>query len=140
MHPETPQETVAALDEAFNRGDLEAVLAHYEDTAVLMVDPARSLAGKEALRGAFAAFLRSGAKASQDAVRVIQAQGVALFLSRWTLVTPEPGGGQTIRRFTATSVLRQDPAGRWRLAIDNGFGPMVLDAGRAGSAQADGTP
>ncbi|MET0753933.1 MAG: hypothetical protein ABWZ66_11190 [Pyrinomonadaceae bacterium] len=35
------EETVEKLDEAFNRGDIEAVLEFYEDDAVVVLEPDR---------------------------------------------------------------------------------------------------
>ena len=39
------EQAITDLDAAFNRRDLEAVLDCYEDDAVLMVEPGRSIAG-----------------------------------------------------------------------------------------------
>lgn len=118
--------TVAALDRAFNAGDLEAVLACYEPDAVLMASPGHAVSGTAALRRAFEAFLATGATARQERVHVTEAGDVALFLSRWTLTVPQVDGEPQVHHLTATSVFRRGPGGAWRLAIDNGFGPLVL--------------
>ena len=127
MNADTVELAVAGLDDAFNRRDLDAVLAYYEDDAVLMVEPGRSIAGKDELRGFFELFLGSESTARQDVVRVISNGDLALFLSKWTLTTPQPSSGENAQHFVATSVFRRGSDGRWRLSIDNSFGPMVLD-------------
>jgi ketosteroid isomerase-like protein len=118
----TPQETVLALDEAFNRGDLEAVLGFYDDQAV-MVMPDRVVRGKADLRQAFREIMASQVTVKQERTFALEADGVALFISRWTLAR---AGGQGLRHFVATAVFRKQPSGDWRCLIDNSAGPAVL--------------
>ena len=70
----------------------------------------------------FARAMQSGASAKQLKTQVIEADGVALFLSRWTLHVK----GATERTFTATTVFRKQPDGGWKALIDNPFGPLIL--------------
>ncbi len=119
----SPQETVLALDDAFNRGDLEAVLAFYDDHAV-MVMPGRLARGKAELRQAFREIMATRPTVKQERTFALEADGVALFISRWTLTrtaaTEEP------RHFVATAVFRRQTNGDWRCLIDNSAGPAVL--------------
>jgi len=50
MTAQTPLETVDLLDEAFNRGDIEAVLDLSEKNAVMVAEPNRLAAGKAEIR------------------------------------------------------------------------------------------
>lgn len=127
MNANAVEQAVAGLDAAFNRRDMAAVLDFYEDDAVLMVEPGRSITGKDNLRAFFELFLASESLARQDRVKVLMNGDLALFLSRWTLLTPAPGTTPREQHLVATSVFRKGTDGRWRLAIDNSFGPMVLD-------------
>jgi ketosteroid isomerase-like protein len=70
--------------------------------------------------------MKSGASAKQLRTHIIEADGVALFLSRWTLNTKEPNGDVSSRRFIATTVFRKQPTGAWKALIDNSLGPLVL--------------
>jgi uncharacterized protein (TIGR02246 family) len=119
----TPEETVLALDDAFNRGDLEAVLGFYDDQAV-MVMPGRLARGKAELRQAFQEIMASHATVKQERTFALEADGLALFISRWTLIRTAPG--DTPRHFVATAVFRKQPNGDWRCLIDNSAGPAVL--------------
>jgi uncharacterized protein (TIGR02246 family) len=121
------EQTITDLDAAFNRGDLEAVLDCYEDGAVLMVEPGRSIAGKDNLRGFYELTLGSGSSSRQDRMQVILQGDIALYLSRWTLTVAAAGAEIREHALVATSVLRRGADGRWRLAIDNSYGPLVLD-------------
>jgi uncharacterized protein (TIGR02246 family) len=126
MLARTPQEAVAQLDDAFNRGDIEAVLDFYEDEAVMVTQPGRIAKGKAELRRAFEVILGSGGSAKQEKTHVIEAGDVALFLSRWTLSAQAPDGTRIRNQFFATSVFRKGADGRWRLVIDNAFGPALV--------------
>ena len=121
----TPQETVLALDNAFNRGDLEAVLGFYDDHAV-MVMPDRVVRGKMELRQAFREIMGSHATVKQERTFALEADGVALFISRWTLTRAAAAGTLVPRHFVATAVFRKQPSGDWRCLIDNSAGPAVL--------------
>ncbi|HMM65981.1 MAG TPA: SgcJ/EcaC family oxidoreductase [Dokdonella sp.] len=127
MNVNSVEQSVADLDAAFNRGDIDAVLGHYDDDAVLMVEPGRTITGKDNLRGFFELFARSGSTARQDRMHVTVQGDLALYLSRWTLLTPQADAAAKEQHFVATSIFRKGADDRWRLAIDNSFGPMVLD-------------
>lgn len=128
MIADSPEHAVEMVDDAFNRGDLEAVLDFYETAAVVVTEPGKLARGTEELRSFFERVMKSGASAKQLKTHVIEADGVALFLSRWTLKTTNADadpGGQT---FLATTVLRRQPDGTWKALIDNSLGPLVLGA------------
>ena len=50
MPGQNPVDTVNALIEAMNRGDIEAAVALYEPGATLVVEPGKLATGTEALR------------------------------------------------------------------------------------------
>jgi uncharacterized protein (TIGR02246 family) len=126
-----PQHLVAAavdaVDEAYNRGDLDAVLDCYENNAVVVVDPGGKLArGKVELRRAFEKIMPPNGSAKQLRTRVIEADGIALFISHWTHSGTDPSGNTFAWQHTATTVFRKQADGQWRALIDNPFGPAVL--------------
>lgn len=127
MIARSPQEAVEQLDEAFNRGDIEAILDFYEDEAVMVMEPGRLAKGKTELRRAFQVILQSKGTAKQIKTHVIETDGIALFISRWVLSGQTPDGAPFSREFIATSVFRKHEDGGWRLVIDNAFGPAVLE-------------
>jgi ketosteroid isomerase-like protein len=117
---EKPELLVEQLDKAFNEGDLEALLAFYEEAAVVVVEPGQTACGAVELRTFFSRILQTGLSARQLKTHILEADGVALFVSRWTLK------GDRERQFVATSVFRRQQDGRWKVLIDNPFGPAVL--------------
>ena len=126
MLASSPQHAVEIVDDAFTRGDLEAVLRFYEDAAVVVTEPGKLARGQAELRAFFERAIAAGSSAKQLKTYIIEADDVALFTSRWTLksATGKPAG--ETRTFTATTVLRKQSDGSWRALIDNAFGPLVL--------------
>ena len=60
--------------------------------------------------------------ARQLQTHVAEADGIALFTSRWSLSV---AGGEP-QVFFASVVLRQQPDGGWKALIDNARGPLIL--------------
>ena len=125
MVANSPEHAVKMVDEAFTRGDLEAVLRFYEDGAVVVTEPGKLARGKE-LRAFFEQVMRAGSAAKQLKSYVIEAEDVALFTSRWALVNANDKAASGTRTFIATTVLRRQQDGTWKALIDNAFGPLVL--------------
>lgn len=121
------EKTVKKLDEAFNRGDIEAVLDFYEDDAVVVIEPGRVARGKNEIRTAFEFVFTFGGTAKQIKTNVIEAGDLALFLSKWTFSGTLPDGMPFTRDATATCVFRKNADGNWRCVIDNSYGTAVLD-------------
>jgi ketosteroid isomerase-like protein len=128
LAPGDPEHVVELMDRAFNEGDLETLLSFYEDAAVVVAEPSRTISGKAELRTFFESVMRSGMSAKQLKTRVLEADGIALFLSRWTLISNEANVGAQPRTFIATTVFRKQPDGTWKALIDNPCGPLILEA------------
>ena len=126
MIPDSPEHAVELLDRAFNEGDIDAVLGFYEAAAVVVIEPGKLARGSEELRNFFARVVRSGTSAKQLRTHVIEADGLALFLSRWTLRTGTGNPDAPSQTFVATTVFRKQSDGTWKVLIDNPLGPLVL--------------
>lgn len=122
MRATSPEHAIELLDNAFNAGDIESVLRYYEDTAVVIPKPGTQARGKAELRSLYSAFMRPGISAKQIKTHVVEADGIALFTSRWTLVIDDAPP----EVFLATTVFRKQPDGGWKALIDNARGPLVL--------------
>lgn len=127
MTQQTPLETVHEVDEAFNRGDIEAVLDCYEDEAIMVVGPDKLAHGKDELRKTFKEILKLGFKATQLKTRTLQTVDVALFISQWHLEGRTQEGKEFAKEYIATTVFRRQPDGQWKAVIDNSFGPDILN-------------
>lgn len=89
MIAKSPEHAIELLDDAFNRGDLDTVLCYYEEEAVVLPQPGIEARGAEELRKLYGSFMKSGTTAKQIKTHVVEAGGVALFTSRWSLTVDE---------------------------------------------------
>jgi ketosteroid isomerase-like protein len=124
----SPEQAVEFLDRAFAEKDIETVLSFYENAAVVITEPGKSVRGEVNLRAFFEHAMQLGVSAKQLKTWTIEADGIALFMSRWVLRTPVAGQQPSDRTFLATTVLRRQPSGGWKALIDNPLGPLVLEA------------
>ena len=123
MIAKTPEHAIELLDAAFNSGDLDAVLRYYEEAAVVLPQPGTEARGSEELRKLYGSFMKPRTTAKQIKTHVVEADGVALFTSRWSLTVDD----EAPQEFIATTVFRRQADGGWKALIDNARGPRILD-------------
>jgi len=128
MPARSPEELHGLFSRHFAAGDLDALVSLYEPDAVLFPQPGMAAYGTAAIRDALAAFLALRGTFSMRAGRVIDADGVALVYAPWTLVATGQDGKPVIMAGSATDVVRRQPDGTWRFAIDNPFGAEGVGA------------
>lgn len=121
-----PIDTVSDLVDAINRGDLDAAVALYEPSAVLVVQPGQVARGTEPIREALAAIIAIGGTIRSELQQVIQADDVAQYASRWSLHGTDPAGLPVVQGGESADVLRRGEDGRWRIALDNPWGARIL--------------
>lgn len=119
----TAEHAIQILDRAFNESDLDTIMNFYDEEAVVIPQPGVEARGKAAIREMYAGMLRPGVVALQLKTRVLEADHIALFISRWSL--SQPGQGEKI--FISTTVLRQQDGEGWKVLIDNAQGPAILE-------------
>src|SRR5437899_44929 len=114
MITQTPLETIELLDEAFNRGDIEAVLDFYEDDAVMVAEPNRVVTGKIEIRATYQwIFANIKGTATQEKTHVIETGDIALFTSKWNFAGAMLNGDSASRESYASVILRRQADGRW---------------------------
>jgi ketosteroid isomerase-like protein len=123
----TPEETVRAFFDAFNRGDLEAAIALYEPNAILVAQPHQVVKGHAAIRGALAGFFSMKPILIAEKKRLIKAGDVALSMIRWKLDGTSQEGAPVHMEGTTSEILRRRSDGSWLFAIDNPWGAAVLE-------------
>ena len=118
MPASTPQEIHSLFERAFNIGDVEAILALYEPSAIL-VTGGKPVTGHDGIRNAFNSFLSSGARMKLETRGVIEsAEGLAVLHGAWSIGPPAATQG------LSTEVVRRQPNGSWMFVIDNPNTPI----------------
>jgi len=126
MQMSGPIDAVNELVQAINDADLERAVAAYESSAVLVVQPGQLIRGSAQLREALAGFIALRAVLRSEAQQLIEAEGVALYIGRWSLTGTDPGGNAVVMNGESADVLRRQPDGRWLIALDNPWGAQIL--------------
>jgi len=121
-----PAQVIDQFAKFFNSGDLESLMRDlYEDDAIIIPEPGpATVSGKPAIQEVLTAFLNMQGTLQVLATTAVVLGDVALTHTRWRLDIP---GGDPIESVTA-EVVRRQPDGTWKYAIDNPWGGAVLDA------------
>jgi ketosteroid isomerase-like protein len=127
MLARTPQEAVDLADAAFNRGDLDGMLAFYEDGAVMLFAPGQLVLGKTAIRDLLKTLLGAKPVATHDRSYVIQWGDLALWTSAWSVRGTGPDGTPLAQTGRSSVIFRRGTDGGWRVVVENPWGSAVLD-------------
>ncbi len=123
----TPQEAIEQADDAFNRGDIDALLSYYDENAVWVVKPGDIVSGKPALQKQFEEILRITPQVIKEKDHVIECDDIALCTIKWRMVGTDSDGSQLDTGGFASTVLHKQTDGHWRIVIDNPWGPAILE-------------
>lgn len=118
MHP--------LFEQAFNAGDIEALLALYEPDAALVPQPGAIAEGATAIRESLRWFLDRGGRISLDTKLVLRVGDLAYLANRWSLTGGTmPDGSPAELGATTAEVARRQPDGTWLYVIDNAWGDLA---------------
>ncbi|HZS33316.1 MAG TPA: SgcJ/EcaC family oxidoreductase [Methylomirabilota bacterium] len=118
-----PVEAHTRFREAFNAGDLQALMALYEPDAVLIPQPgAEPVRGLQAIRSALEGFLGLKGRLELETTYVVRHGDVALLRSAWRFRGTGPDGRPVEMAHRSAEVVRRQPDGSWRYVIDHPFG------------------
>jgi len=108
-----PSEIHALFLDAFNCGDVEALVALYEPNAALVTRNG-TVMGYEAIREAYHRMLAGGARMELETRAVIESgEGLAVLHASWTYHR-----GGTATPGLSTEIVRRQPDGKWLFVID----------------------
>jgi len=119
---------VNANNAAVGAGDMDAILATFEENGVLIGQPGMVAQGTPALRAAFEGFLAINPQINVTAHEVIVADDLALHNSTWTMTGAAPDGSVIEQSGYSVVVLRRQENGEWLMVIDNPFGHLLTQA------------
>ena len=105
--------------DAFNRRDVDSLLALFEPNATIVVGGEPVTGGHGKLRAALEQWLAASGHMSLDTRAVIDGpDGLVLLHGAWAIASSEPTSA-TVRRGLSTEVARRQSDGTWRFIIDN---------------------
>jgi uncharacterized protein (TIGR02246 family) len=122
MSARSPEELDRLFSQAFNAGDLDALVALYEPEATLAPGPGQVARGTKAIREALTAFLATKPKITMEPKAIAQTGDIALTSSKWELVGTGPDGKPMTMGSHSVEVCRRQPNGNWLFVIDSPWG------------------
>jgi uncharacterized protein (TIGR02246 family) len=122
MSIEAPESLHGQFEEAFNNGDLDALVALYEESGLIAAAPGLVARGRSEIRTALAQYLAAGGSIEMETTSVIETgDGIALLNGKWHLNGMGPDGNRMEMSGANSEIVRRQPDGRWLFLIDNPF-------------------
>jgi uncharacterized protein (TIGR02246 family) len=121
-----PEQMHDLFEQAFNAGDLEALMALYKPDAALIPQPGATAEGTAAIREALRWFLDRGGRIALDTKLVVRVDDLAFLSNRWSLTgATMPDGSPAELGATTAEVARRQSDGTWLYVIDNAWGDQA---------------
>jgi uncharacterized protein (TIGR02246 family) len=122
MAARTPEECDALFERHLNAGDLDALVALYEPGATLVPTPDEKAVGHAAIREALGAFIAAQAQMRLTVGHVLRAgDDLAMLYDDWSGHYTDADGARIDVAGQAIEVVRRQPDGTWRFAIDDPY-------------------
>ncbi|MCC7271182.1 MAG: DUF4440 domain-containing protein [Alphaproteobacteria bacterium] len=120
VRAENPSDVDRLLFEAYNRGDLDAMVSLYRpDCRLVTRDGVQD--GPEAARAFLGGLVALKGKVTWSEAYAVPAGDTAMVSSRWSVAFKDADGSARTLAGTSVVVVRKDAAG-WRYLIDHPFG------------------
>ncbi len=121
-----PEQMHALFEQAFNAGDIEALLGLYEPDAALIPQPGVTVEGSAAIRDALGWFLDRRGRITLETKLVVRVGDLAYLANRWSLSGGTmPDGSPADLGATTAELARRQPDGTWLYVIDNAWGDQA---------------
>jgi uncharacterized protein (TIGR02246 family) len=126
MPATTPEQIHRLFEEAFNAGDLDALMELYEPDAALIAQPGSVAQGGDQARAALQGFLALKGGITLDTKLVVTVGELAYLSNSWSLHGTGPDGNPVVLGATTAEVARRQGDGNWRYVIDNAWGDQAV--------------
>ncbi len=115
-----PAELHSLFTQAFNAGDVEALLDLYEPEAIFIPEPGQTAKGRDAIREAFGPFFALKLPLTIETASAVETDdGLALLEAVWSSRGTAADGSDVDLSGRSSEVARRQPDGRWLYAIDD---------------------
>jgi uncharacterized protein (TIGR02246 family) len=123
MAAKTPEDCDALFERHLNAGDLDSLVNLYEHDAVLVPNPGESAVGREAIRETLGGLVAAKAEIRIRVAQVLRAgDDLAMIYGDWSGNFTDPDGARVAIAGQSIEVVRRQPDGTWRFALDDPYG------------------
>ncbi len=120
--------TVKNMTQAFEAGNIDAVMSSYEEKASIAFEPKSTVSDQEQIREMFNAMSAIKPVFEYAGHDVIVNGDLAVHIAPWSMKGVSPDGQVISQSGLSVSVLRKQADGSWKLVIDNPHGASLLNA------------
>jgi uncharacterized protein (TIGR02246 family) len=121
-----PEQIHGLFEQAFNAGDLEALMALYEPDAALIPQPGVVAEGTDAIRESLTWFLDRRGQITLNTTLIVRVGDLTYLANRWSLSGGTmPDGSPAELGATTAEVARRQADGTWLYVIDNAWGDQA---------------
>lgn len=122
MPARSPEECDRLFGEYVSAGDLDKVVALYEESASFVQHDGRVAQGHPAIRQALSGLAAMRPRLRLNVVKVVAGAGdLAIVYNDWEMSATGPDGRPIERAGKAIEVMRRQPDGGWRVVIDDPY-------------------
>ena len=121
LPPASPQDVIRRFERLLGERDVDGLIELYEPNAAFQT-PAGVITGHAAIRAALAEFVALAPTMTGEIQKVIEVDGTALLINRWTLRGTAPDGSPVQMGGVSSDVMRRRPDGSWRVLVDDPWG------------------
>ncbi|MFC0182202.1 conserved hypothetical protein [Pseudarcicella hirudinis] len=116
--PKKAEDVHAVLADAFNTGDVKAVMNLYDVTGIIVPEPGKPVSGKTQFEEAITGILSIKGRMEIKTVYCFQTGNIALGRSEWSITDK----GETKISAKGIEVMKQQVDGTWKIIVDHAFG------------------
>ena len=110
---------VEGMTAAFHEGDIEGVMASYQEAATVLFEPGGPVSDREAIRQRFQELFVLKPRFTYRGHEVIVEDDVAIHIAPWKMMAKTPDGESIEQAGLSVAVMRKQPDGSWLMVIDN---------------------
>ena len=120
MSARSPEECDRLFEQCANAGDLEGLVALYEPRAAFVSQQGEAVTGTAAIRAALEGLVAMKPKLKMGIKKVVTAgDDLAVVYNDWSMSAVGPDGAALDMAGKATEIVRRQPDGSWRFAVDD---------------------
>jgi len=127
MRAAEPEQIHRVFEQAFNSGDLDGLVALYEQDATLVPQPGVVVEGLDGIRESLRWLLDRNGRITIESKLVLRVDDIAYVSNRWSLTGGTmPDGSAADLGATTAEVARRQADGTWLYVIDNAWGDRAM--------------
>jgi uncharacterized protein (TIGR02246 family) len=123
MPARSPEECDRLFGEHVSAGDLDKVVALYEENASLVQHDGHVARGHAAIRQVLSRLVAMRPRMRLEVIKVVAGAGdLAVLYNDWAMSATDPDGKVRERTGKAIEVVRRQADGGWRFVVDDPYG------------------